>query len=126
MARSIGHDAWDREVTQDIDERGRVRVSAPGIVVSFRRAPTPAEIVQILTAHAPTPMIEAQEAELAAALATRVKGARDEHERALARQQIAEELQSERRARRAADEHRGRFRPLAPLTLDELRRESPR
>ena len=133
MGRSIGHDAWEREVTQDIDERGRVRVTAPGIVVSFRRPPSAAEIVQILAAHAPTPVFEAREAEVAAALAARsaeiedaVKarvrlGAREDQERALARQQVADELQTARRARRAADEQRGALRALSPLTLDELR-----
>jgi len=71
MGRSIGHDEYEREAVQDIDARGRVRVVAGGVTVSFGREPSPGEVAAFLAAHAPTEVWEARQAELAAALAAR-------------------------------------------------------
>lgn len=140
MGRSIGHDEWEREVTQDLDERGRVRVVAGGVTVSFGRDPSPDEVAAFLAAHAPTEVWEARQAALAQALAARedeveaLVQARApagtsprivEAERARARLQVRDvvddELREARRAARRQREERAELRPLRPLTLDELR-----
>lgn len=137
----IGHDEWEREAVQDLDERGHVRVVVPGVACVFRVPPTPEQVAQFLAAHAPTPMAEARAAELDAVLATRGQevealvrarapaGTRQsiaDAERARAWQQVraavADELAEARQVARAGREASGELRPLRPLTLGELTR----
>lgn len=139
MARSIGHDEWEREVVQDIDERGRVRIVAGGVTCSFGTPPSPAEIEEFLAAHAPTPLYEARRLALAQALEARgadvdrLVRARappgtpaaivDAEWRAAAAQMlevVREERKAERQASRAQRESGGELHPLRPLTRDEL------
>lgn len=140
MGRSIGHDEYEREVMQDIDARGRVRVVAGGVTVSFGREPSPEEVAAFLAAHAPTEVWEARQAELAAALAARqaeveaLVAARappgthprivaEERERAArqVREVVEDELREARQINRRGREAQGKLRPLRPMTLAELR-----
>lgn len=135
--RSIGHDEWEREVLQDLDERGNVRVVTHNVTVSFRVLPTPEQIAEVLAAHAPTEAWEARQGELRLALAARAPevealvAARApsgtsaqivEAERSRATAQVLavvdDELREARRAGRLQREVAGELRPLKPMGRD--------
>lgn len=137
---SIGHDEWEREVTQDLDEQGRVRVTVAGITCVFRKDPAPGEIAAFLAAHAPTPMFEARQESIAQALVARsaeidtIVAARSplgtrqslvDAERVAVTKLMLADVEAEQAAARisarGSKAGKGALVPLEPWTPDELR-----